>query len=155
MSTNRSDRLSFLALLNGDKQPTRRAFLKKSAYLAGLVAAPLSRVLGECIQPLTGDINDDCKVDLEDLKIMSSDWLTCNSSARSNLDSAFSYIQDSACGCMQDSACGCIQDSACSYMQNSACGCIHDSAGSRIYVDFRDFSIMAKDWGKCGLVECQ
>ncbi len=145
MSTN-SDRPWFLSLLNGDKQPTRRAFLKKSAYLAGLVAAPLSRVLGECVQPLDGDINDDCMVNLDDLNIMSTDWLTCNSSARSNLDSAFSYIQDSACGC--------LQDSACSYMQNSACGCIHDSAGSRVYVDFRDFSIMAKDWGKCGLAEC-
>ncbi len=33
---------------------------------------------GYCISPVAGDLNNDCKVDLEDFAIMSSHWLECN-----------------------------------------------------------------------------
>jgi uncharacterized delta-60 repeat protein len=33
---------------------------------------------GYCISPVAGDLNNDCKVDLEDFSIMASHWLECN-----------------------------------------------------------------------------
>jgi hypothetical protein len=31
-----------------------------------------------CTSPINGDLNNDCKVDLEDLAILVSHWLVCN-----------------------------------------------------------------------------
>lgn len=104
----------------GEKKTNRRNFLKVSSYMAGLGALSLQKTLGECLYPLDGDIDGDCEVNLNDLHIMSSDWLTSDSSARSNLDSSYSYIPG--------------------------------SAGSHIYVDYYDFEIMARDWGKNSIV---
>lgn len=49
-----------------------------------------------CMSYLAGDINGDCRVDEEDLEIMSQEWLTDESSARSNLDCSCTYIPNSA-----------------------------------------------------------
>ena len=100
----------------------------------------------ECPTPIPGDINGDCSVDAEDLQIMQSDWLTTDSSARSNIDSAYSYLYDSAIGHIP----GC--DSAYSHLSccSSALGHIPccESASSRVYVDFFDFQILAENWLK-------
>jgi len=31
-----------------------------------------------CKEPIVGDLNGDCKVDLKDLAVLSSAWLDCN-----------------------------------------------------------------------------
>lgn len=138
--------------INGPDQKnhkTRRAFLKNTAAsVAGLVIAPLSytqagdntdyfaeidsmtsKMLGAGLSltssassacsaiAFAGDINEDCRVDIEDLRLMARDWLTSSADSIANLDSAYSYIPG--------------------------------SAGSHIYVDFGDFSVLANDWGKC------
>ena len=77
-----------------------------------------------CLHPLEGDINGDCRVDTEDLQIMRSDWLTNDASARSNLDSAYSYIPGPG------------------------------SSSTRVYVDYLDFQILSDNWLKCSLPEC-
>lgn len=37
-----------------------------------------SEIQAECVAPLAGDVNDDCRVDMRDLAVMLSDWLKCN-----------------------------------------------------------------------------
>ncbi len=37
-----------------------------------------SEIQAECVAPLAGDVNDDCRVDMQDLAVMLSDWLKCN-----------------------------------------------------------------------------
>lgn len=66
------------------------------------------------IPTLRGDINNDGKVDEKDLRIMVSEWLTNDASARSNLDDSYTYFPG--------------------------------SAASEVYVDLKDFSILANDW---------
>ena len=142
-------------LLDQDKQKTRRTLIKEVAVYAGTLAIPVQIALADipidppaaqlaeifeslprinfiglaaldsaiCANPLAGDVNGDCCVDPNDLQIMQSEWLSSSSSARSSLDSAYSYIPGP------------------------------DSAGTRVYVDYLDFEILARDWGKCGLEE--
>ncbi len=167
-------------LFNPEKQKTRRMLIKEIAAFTGMVALPLRSIMAAgpidldlpkpkpakpkppkssshgniitlttqdsaiCNYPLDGDINGDCRVDTEDLQIMQSDWLTNDSSARSNLDSAYSYIP----GC--DSASS--QLPGCDSTSSQLPGC--DSASSRVYVDYLDFQILARDWQKCSLPEC-
>lgn len=143
-------------LFNQDKQKTRRTLIKEVAAFTGVLAIPFQFALADipidlpdaepaankifkgsprtnftglngqdsaiCVDPPEGDIDGDCCVDPNDLEIMQWEWLS-NDSARSNLDSAFSYIPGP------------------------------DSASTRVYVDYLDFAVLAKDWGKCGLGE--
>jgi hypothetical protein len=134
------------------RKTTRRIFLKGAASFAGLVISPLSygQAIGidnisddsEAIQEmasklfstttdidnnivsacdsassyLRGDINHDCTVNEEDLKIMSRNWLSSDSSALGNIDCSYTYYPD--------------------------------SAGSRLFVAYRDFARLPKNWGK-------
>jgi hypothetical protein len=135
------------------RKTTRRIFLKGgAASFAGLVISPLSygraigidnipddseviqemaskllssttdidnNIVSECDSAtsyLKGDINHDCTVNEEDLKIMARNWLSSDSSALGNIDCSYTYYPD--------------------------------SASSRIFVDYRDFARLTKDWGK-------
>ncbi|MCK4960381.1 MAG: hypothetical protein KAT00_13295 [Planctomycetes bacterium] len=98
--------------------------LAKNEILKGLPRLNLMGLTGQdsaiCTNPPEGNLNDDCCVDIDDLRIMQSDWLTTDSSARSNLDSGYSYIPGPG------------------------------SASTRVYVDYLDFRILAENWQKCG-----
>lgn len=136
---------------NANSPQNRRSFIKKAITLAGgITIAPISAIVkgqgltqeetnkilselventtssgitlsasaGPCIENFIGDINQDCKVDTDDLNIMSSDWMSSDLSAVSNIDGSYTYIPGPG------------------------------SAETRIYVDFHDFSLLSKDWGK-------
>ena len=147
-------------LLDPEKQKTRRTLIKEVAAFTGMIAVPLRSTMAAtfinldppkpkpakkkipksssrsniisltaqdsaiCLYHLDGDINGDCRVDTEDLEIMQSDWLSSDASARGNIDSAYSYIPGP------------------------------DSANTRVYVDYLDFQLMARNWLKCSLPEC-
>ncbi|MHC4475192.1 MAG: hypothetical protein ACYTEL_06090 [Planctomycetota bacterium] len=49
-----------------------------------------------CAQTFPGDINHDCVVDEEDLKVMADEWLSSDISARSNIDLSYTEIPGSA-----------------------------------------------------------
>lgn len=168
-------------LLDPEKQRTRRRLIKEVAVFTGMVAVPLQSTMAAtfinldppkpkpaksrptkksargniislnaqdsaiCLYHLDGDINSDCRVDTEDLEIMQSDWLSSDASARGNIDSAYSYLSCCDSASSQYPCC----DSASS--QYPCC----DSANTRVYVDFLDFQLMARNWLKCSLPECQ
>ena len=146
-------------LLDPEKQKTRRMLIKEVAIFTGMVAVPLQSTMAAtfinldppkpkpaknkipkssprniiglnaldsaiCTYPIDGDIDGDCRVDTEALEIMQSDWLSSDASARGNIDSAYSYIPGP------------------------------DSANTRVYVDYLDFQLMARNWLKCSLPEC-
>lgn len=167
-------------LLDPEKQKTRRMLIKEVAAFTGMVAVPLQSTMAAtfinldlpkpkpaknkkpkssprknfisltahdsaiCLYPLDGDINGDCRVDTEDLQIMQSDWLSSDASARGNIDSAYSYLSCCDSASSQYPCC----DSASS--QYPCC----DSANTRVYVDYLDFQLMARNWLKCSLPEC-
>ena len=99
------------------------AKLAENEILKGLPRVNLMGLTGQdsaiCTNPPESSLNDDCCVDIDDLRIMQSDWLTTDSSARSNLDSGYSYIPGPG------------------------------SASTRVYVDYLDFQILAAEWRKC------
>lgn len=97
--------------------------LPKNETLKGLPRVNLMGLTGQdsaiCTTPLEGDLNGDCCVDIDDLRIMQSDWLTTNSSAKGSIDSGYSYIPGPG------------------------------SASTRVYIDYLDFQIVAENWRKC------
>ncbi len=44
------------------------------------IAAIYAEISGKsvCLDPISGDLNDDCKVNLEDIALLALDWLACN-----------------------------------------------------------------------------
>lgn len=105
-------------LANEQKTEHQAVKITMSGLLNDDVSAPFSSTLNanSGISDLLGDVNNDCKVDEEDLAIMSNEWLTHEASAMSNLDWSCTYIPD--------------------------------SAGSAVCIDFKDYSLLANDWGK-------
>lgn len=158
--------------IRGDTSPqNRRTFIRKAVTLAGgITIAPIAAIAkgqtiapeeaaeiiaeiakkmpssglnlsasaGPCIENFLGDINQDCEVDIDDLNIMSSDWMSSNASAISNIDGSYTYIPNPG-------------SASANIGGGHTYASVQDSGSSRIYVDFHDFSLLARDWGKQSL----